>query len=64
MLIFQVDVFGSTTHFWGFGDFEGSRDIFKDLEVNRWFCSGDGETLLLHFLDEAHKWYDVSFRLT
>ena len=27
MVIFQVDVFGSTTHFWDFGDFEGLLSI-------------------------------------
>ena len=45
VVIFQVDVFGLTTYFWGFGDFEGSQFIFKDLAVNRWFRSGDEETL-------------------
>ena len=45
MVIFQVDVFGSTTNFWDFGDFEGPGVIFKYLAGNRWFCSGDGETL-------------------
>ena len=35
--MFQVDVFGSTTYFWDFGDFEGSQVIFKYLAVNRWF---------------------------
>ena len=45
MVIFQVDVFGSTTHVEDFGDCGGSRVIFKDLAVNRWFCGGDGETL-------------------
>ena len=41
-MIFQVDVFGSTTHFWDFGNFEGSRVIFKDLAVKRWLYSADG----------------------
>ena len=45
MVIFQVDVFGSTTHFWDFGNFEGSQVILKDLALNRWFFSGDRETL-------------------
>ena len=52
-MIFQFFVFGLTTHFWDSFKFEGSRVIFKYLAVDRWFCSGDRETLLLYFLDEA-----------